>query len=35
MIPLSRVGWRLLAEENGTFPDCVIVIVVVDDSLIL
>ena len=29
MIQLSRVGWRLLACENGASPDCIIVVAVV------
>ena len=28
VIQLPRVGWRLLACENGAFPDCIIVVVV-------
>ena len=27
MIQLPRVGWRLLACENGASPDCTIVVV--------
>ena len=30
MIQLSRVGWRLLACENGASPDCLVVVVVSD-----
>ena len=29
MIQLPRVGWRLLACENGASPDCIIIVVVV------
>ena len=29
MIQLPRVGWRLLACQNGASPDCIIVVVVV------
>ena len=28
MLQLPRVGWRLLACENGASPDCIIVVVV-------
>ena len=27
MIQLPRVGWKLLACENGASPDCIIVVV--------
>ena len=30
MIQLFRVGWRLLACENGASPDCIVVVVVFD-----
>ena len=30
MLQLPRVGWRLLACENGASPDCIIVVVVSD-----
>ena len=35
MTQLPRVKWRLLAEENGTSPDCIIVddVVVVGGSV--
>ena len=26
MLQLSRVGWRLLACENGASPDCIVVV---------
>ena len=29
MLQLPRVGWRLLACQNGASPDCIIVVVVV------
>ena len=29
MLQLPRVGWRLLASENGAPPDCIIIVVVV------
>ena len=29
MIPLPRVGWRLLACGNGASGDCIIIIIVV------
>ena len=28
MLQLPRVGWRLLACQNGASPDCIIVVVV-------
>ena len=30
MIQLPRVGWRLVACENGASPDCTIVVVLSD-----
>ena len=32
MIQLPRVGWRLLACQNGASPDCIMVVVVVSDA---
>ena len=29
MLQLPRVGWRLLAFQDGASPDCIVVVVVV------
>ena len=35
MIQLPRIGWQLLACENGASPDCIIVVVVVLDGVVV
>ena len=35
MLQLPRVGWRLLACENGASPDCIIVVVAVPLGVVL